>query len=163
MKKYLFPICVFLPLFGSAQKIDTKSLIGLWQKDDCGISAGFLETYQFFSNGRFAFHPSQYDGLKRILSIIGYYNIVRDSLFFSPDSTEELIGGYPIPPSPPEGVWELEGGNVKVSSLSRKNIQPNYIEYGCTLSTCEKDTLMCPCIEIEGDLFYRISQDPNKY
>src|ERR1044071_1351034 len=69
-------------------------IVGVWQAERYDEGSGWPDTYQFFSDKKFIFNFSQYDGSKRILRINGAYKIKQDTLVLTIESTVEAVGGY---------------------------------------------------------------------
>ncbi len=72
--------------------ISKNELIGLWQSKTEKIGSTYLDNYSFFSNDRFIFRPTTYDGLRGIIEIKGSYKINDLTIIFLPDSITELKG-----------------------------------------------------------------------
>src|SRR5258708_38334178 len=73
-----------------------QSFIGRWQENSPGVSAGYLNNYQFLDDSTFLFNTSEYFGLKRIISIGGKYKYDKNkkSLLIMVQFTNEIIGGH---------------------------------------------------------------------
>lgn len=111
MKIYILLIFAFL-----TSEIKSQNIVGLWQEGTPEISAAYHNTYNFLQDGTFSFNPSEYDGLKRILSIDGQYKLENDKLLLTITGTHELIGGT-IERNTFSGtsthLWSIEGGSIK--------------------------------------------------
>src|SRR5579872_2427390 len=117
---YLLICCFYMQdACGQLRKTD---LLGSWQADHAELTSMSLDTYHFYRTGRFVFNPNAYNGLNRIISIVGRYSINKDSLFLIPDSTEELIGGYPIRSmiTTLSDTWEITDGKIKMVVCKKK-------------------------------------------
>ena len=123
MKKKLcfLLICYFFTHSAHAQ-FTKDSLLGTWQADNADVTSMNGDTYCFFSNGRFSFNPNEYNGLNRIISIIGIYTVSGNSLFLIPDSTKELIGGYPARSEMTtlSDTWEIRDGKTRMIPCKKK-------------------------------------------
>jgi hypothetical protein len=98
------------------------SLRGIWQADKVEVTSMYWDTYHFFDNGRFVFKPNEYNGLNRIISIVGKYTVSENKLYLTPDSTEELIGGYPARSeiTTLSDTWEIRDGKAKMVACKKK-------------------------------------------
>ena len=122
MKNKIFQI-VFLLFFKlSFSQIDSITLKGLWQEKDSVVTSMYYDTYQFQSDGKFIFRPNQYNGLSRIISIIGTYKIKNDKLIFIPLKTEELIGGHPKRSeiTTLSDSWEITGAQLVIRNIKKR-------------------------------------------
>ncbi|MEI8279090.1 MAG: hypothetical protein WCG87_04950 [Bacteroidota bacterium] len=91
-KKIYFLFLSFFCLQNVNGQVNKNVLVGLWQVDKPEETSMNLDTYHFFENNRFVFNPNAYNGLNRIISIVGKYRLIGDTLFLTPDSTQEVIG-----------------------------------------------------------------------
>jgi hypothetical protein len=132
-------------LFGQG---DPTKISGLWQGDQAKVTSMYLDTYQFFENGKFVFKPDAYNGLNRILSIGGGFKVAGDSLILIPEYTEELTGGYPVRSETTTlaDTWEIKNGVIK-KTLCKKRIKQTI-----QLKLCEKGN----CILIDNRRFFKI-------
>lgn len=95
---YLFLVCT-LPLCGIAQQKDTNvvvtkaQLVGIWQRDSYVVGAGLGCYFQFFKDGRFAWHTNEYDEVHRIKSVNGTYRTDGYFIYIKMKYTHELQGG----------------------------------------------------------------------
>jgi hypothetical protein len=147
-KKYAFLILliiIFNSSFGQKKSIE---IIGLWQSETSEVSSMYHDTYQFSKDSKFIFKPNQYNGLNRVLSIEGNYEIKGDSIILKPHFTKELIGGYPVRSmiTTLSDSWEIEGGKIKNIQYKKK------IKQTATIKLCEKAN----CILIDERRFYKI-------
>ena len=120
MKKEM--LFLLLCMSSVAYSQDSKKILGLWQAGTASVTSMYFDTYKFSENGRFSFEPDQYDGLNRVISIVGKYTIKHDTLFLTPDSTRELIGGYPerSKVTTLSDSWEITNGIVKMLACKKK-------------------------------------------
>ena len=123
MKKYCLILLVFLQSsnFTFSQN-STKNIVGLWQEKDSVVTSMYHDTYRFGLNGKFVFKPNEYDGLNRIVSLIGTYKIKKDKLLLLPSQMKELIGGYPIRSeiTTLSDTWEIQGARIKIIKLKKR-------------------------------------------
>lgn len=116
------------------------SLVGVWQADKAEVTSMYGDTYHFFGNGRFAFKPNEYNGLNRVVSIVGRYAVSGNTLYLTPDSTEELIGGYPVRSeiTTLSDTWEIREGKARMVACKKKErqsvtVKPLYSEQAILL------------------------------
>lgn len=147
------------PLNSNRKQLDEKNIIGVWQAKSDEMTSGWLDTYQFFANGEFTFNPSQYDGLKRIISIKGKYRIIGDSLFFLVQYTKEATGGDIVrsETSTLSDSWALEGVKIIEIKHENKEEQKAAIELGQPSANGNS------CILIDKRKYYKMQSDPTKY
>jgi hypothetical protein len=143
--------CLILLLFAKTFSYSQNKVIdisGLWQAEQSEVTSMYHDTYQFFPNGRFVFKPDEYNGLNRIIRILGSYEIKDDSIVYEVDSTEELLGGCPIRSeiTTLSDTWEIFGGQVKIISCLSK------VQQYAILKFCKEPD----CILIDDRNFYRI-------
>ena len=105
-------------------------------------------------NNRFIFHLSQYDGLKRIISIKGAYKINSSNIIFLPDTLCEVIQGQLVrdPENTLSDSWTIRSGKTISSKINAK-AQTSKIDKGFNKAKIVY-------ISIDGNLFYKISDDP---
>jgi len=131
MKKYCIILFVFLQIsnFTFSQN-STKDIIGLWQENDSVVTSMYHDTYRFELNGKFIFNPNEYDGLNRIVSLIGTYKIKKDKLILLPSQMKELIGGYKIRSeiTTLSDTWEIQGAKIKTIKLKKRVPQIAYLK-----------------------------------
>ena len=157
----LFCILLFCYSLLKAQSDATileNTLIGIWQAESNEESAAWLESYTFTEKSRFIFRTSQYDGLRRIIGIIGNYRINKDLIYFKADSIIETYGGH-IERSKFETLndsWSFENEEIKTVK-----IQSN--EESAIIELCDRNKTNTPCIMIDKRIFYRIKTDPKEY
>ncbi|MHC1704992.1 MAG: hypothetical protein AB9846_14085 [Tenuifilaceae bacterium] len=72
--------------------VSKNELIGLWQSKTEKIGSAYLDNYSFFSNDRFIFRPTTFDGLRGIIEIKGSFKINDLTIIFLPDSITEITG-----------------------------------------------------------------------
>lgn len=84
---YLFSLLLF------STYIKAQNIEGVWQINSYIVGSTLDQYYQFNNDENFRFHPSGFDGLNRILSIGGKYQIEKDSIYFLVEFIEECIGG----------------------------------------------------------------------
>ena len=148
---FLLSFCsIFYSKAQSNLKIEKEFLIGIWQSNSNEESAAWLDSYTFFQNNNFIFRPSQYDGLKRIVAIIGKFSIKGDSIYFKADSVTESFGGN-LQRSNLETLndsWTLEDATYK--TLKIKSSEESAILEKCLNAKSGKS-----CIMIDKRIFYK--------
>lgn len=72
--------------------VSKNELIGLWQSETEEIASAYLDNYSFYTNNRFIFRPTTYDGLRIIIEVGGSYKIHDLTIIFLPDSITEITG-----------------------------------------------------------------------
>lgn len=87
----LIHFSLFLLIFQFATM--AQNIEGVWQINNSIVGSTLDQCYQFDKNKEFKFHPSGFDGLNRIITIGGKYEILNDSICFLVEYTEECIGG----------------------------------------------------------------------
>lgn len=122
MKKVIFLIFNFVFIGFTYSQQNNKPFIGLWQAEQVDVTSMYHDTYKFLESGKFIFKPDEYNGLNRIISISGVYKIKGDTLFFTPELTKELIGGYPVRSESTtlSDTWEIVGGDLKTIVCKKK-------------------------------------------
>ena len=73
-----------------------QNIEGIWQKDSPIVGSGYGQYYKFINKGEFEYHASGYDGLARIRTIGGKYQIKKDSIYFTVEYMDECLGGNTI-------------------------------------------------------------------
>ena len=95
--------------------LNAQTVVGIWQEGTPDVSAAYHNTYRFLKDGSFSFNPSEYEGLKRILSIDGKYKLENNKLILTITGTHELIGGT-LKRSTFSGLsthlWSIESGAI---------------------------------------------------
>lgn len=142
-----------------SQGITHNELSGVWQCESKEIASAWLDTYQFYSDGRFIFNLNQYDEARRVLAIKGRYRIVKDTLFFKIETTIELTGGHfeRNTLTSTHGSWSLSGDLVK-----KEIKQPEKEEQIAMIKQCSEKQ-QPDCILIDGNAYYKISSNPEDY
>lgn len=151
----IFIIIVLLISFNSIcqTSVNNKNIIGIWQAETNEVSSGYLDTYRFYKNNKFAFEPSQYDGLKRIVQIAGTYKIHNSKIVFYVHSITELVGNK-IERSMITTLsdsWAIDGGKI-VTKKIKSSPQEAKFEF------CESIEDNKNCLKIDGRLFYEIEE-----
>lgn len=149
MKRKILVILFFSVLNSLFAQTESMSVFGLWQAKQSDVTSMYLDTYEFLNNKNFVFHPNSYNGLNRIVGIIGNYKILRDSIYFSPKYTLELIGGYPIRSmiTTEADSWEIT--NTKVKKIPcKKTIQSALFRF------CLEEK----CILIDNQKFFFVNK-----
>lgn len=138
--------------------LQAQSLVGIWQLNTPEVSSGYLDTYQFFSNGTFRFNSSQYDALRRVITIGGKYKVQKDKLTFSVEYTMEKVGGVFKVGDIASGSdsWSITGGQIKRVPLLKTITQYASIEAG--IKDKEVDV-----IKINKAKYYKVDNDPENF
>ena len=138
-------IIIFNSSFGQKKSIE---ILGIWQAEKSELTSMYFDTYQFLKDFKFIFQPNRYNGLNRVLSIEGNYEIKGDSIILTPHLTKELVGGYPVRSmiTTLSDSWEIEGGKIKRIQYKKKTGQT------ATIKLCEIEN----CILIDERQFFRI-------
>lgn len=157
-KKIIIFLLFLSSLFLSSCVLAQTNIVGVWQSESPEIGSAWLDTYQFFSNGKFSFNVNQYDELARIISIKGKYRIAKDTLFLRVESFVENQGGYISRStfSSLHNSWSIDG-NIKVIEVKQSEIKEEPI----SLKIFKKEDK--ECLLMDNAIFYRIYDNPNKY
>lgn len=85
----------------------------------------YFDSYRFTSDGKFIFNPDGYNGLNRVVSILGIFKIKGDTILLTPEYTKEIIGGYPIRSeiTTLADTWEITSGKLKTIPVTKKVTQ----------------------------------------
>jgi hypothetical protein len=92
----------------------TMKLNGQWQADSPEITSMYNDLYEFTTEGIFRFYPNAYNGMNRIIFLVGRYKIKGDSVYFLPLKSREVHGGrfersmY----TTLSDTWEINGGKI---------------------------------------------------
>jgi len=158
MKKlYVLMMLIYLSLPSIGQDND---ITGLWQYKTAEVYSGLLDNYKFDGKKHtFEFRTNEMDGLNRIISIGGEYEIKQDTLFFYTKYTLEYEGGYPVRSMTTtlSDSWELEGGEIKKNDLSDKKLVEKV-----TIKQAVDKNIGLRYILIDGKVFYQIKSDLQK-
>jgi hypothetical protein len=127
----------------------SSSVLGLWQVKQSEVTSMYLDRYEFFNNKSFVFHPNSYNGLNRIVGIFGNYKILRDSIFFIPKNTLELIGGYPT-----RSMITTEADSWEITNAKLKKIPCKKTIQSASFRFCLEDK----CIFIGNQKFFYINK-----
>jgi len=138
-------------------QLNKNDLIGVWQFGSPEITSSYLETYQFFNDGSFKFNTNQYDGLRRIISIGGNFELQNTHLVLKIKYVVELEKGKITKDemSTKNNSWIIEGGETKIKKLINSKNEIIEIEKNYTSSS---DYLL-----FDGQIFYRIYSNPNSW
>ena len=153
----IFIIIILLISFNSicqtSVNTENKNIIGIWQAETNEVSSGYLDTYRFYENNKFAFEPSQYDGLKRIVQIAGTYKIDNAKIVFYVHSIKELVGNK-IERSMITTLsdsWAIDGGKLVTKKIKSS-------PQDATFEFCKSNEDNQNCLIIDGRLFYKIKE-----
>ena len=115
--KRIFALCI---LVSATLFVHSQSVIGFWQEKTPEVTDGYLNAYEFNSDGTFTFSTNQYFGLSRIVNLGGTYNMRKDTLYLAVQYTTELVGGI-IERSKESGtatnLWTITGAKSKKINL----------------------------------------------
>jgi hypothetical protein len=156
MKRELIILISFLSLIcinqNTQAQITKKQLNGTWQAESPDIGSGYGELYKFYLDGGFSYSPYQYDGLKRIISIKGTYEIKGKELLLTTTSTEEIVGGNLTrdPFITTNDSWAIKGGKLVEVKL-------NPVDHYLTIELNRDTTHSEPSILIDNRPFYRLN------
>ncbi|MGA3015227.1 MAG: hypothetical protein ABSD71_14460, partial [Bacteroidales bacterium] len=150
MNKVIIGI-IFILFSSSLFAQNPFNVVGIWQAGTDVEYSGYLENYQFFQNNTFIFNVSQLDGLNRVRSIGGKYQIQKDSILFTPEYTIEYQGGV-IQRSnitTKNDSWEIQNAELKKIMLLNAEIQFAKIEI------CPDSERKSKCIAIDNRKYYK--------
>lgn len=135
-----------------------QNIVGLWQAATPEVSSGYLETYQFYSNGSFRFNTNQSDGLRRVLSIGGKYKVLNGKLIFTVEYTIEAIGGKLERShlTTRSDSWSLDGGQIKQLTLVKPVVEQASLQAG------KKDKGV-DLLLIDSQKYYKVDEDPANF
>ena len=151
-------ILVLISLLVSFQWSYSQSIIGIWQAKTASVSSAYFDTYQFFPDGTFRFNTNQYDGLRRILSLGGVYEIKNGEVIFTVNFAIEVFGGNLIRSEISTGSdsWSIEGGNIKSIPI----IPPVRKTASFFI---EKLVSGIEVITIDANKYYKVDSDPSQF
>lgn len=157
----LLLIFVLLDCCAQSNKNESENgydLVGVWQADRYDEAAAWPDTYQFFSDGKFVFNFSQYDGSKRILRILGTYRLETGKVYLKVEFTEEAVGGYLTRSTITSlsDTWELT--DFLVEMVKQSNSEDEIVNMEACKEQYPKD-----CLLLDKRKYYRMSRDPEKY
>jgi hypothetical protein len=157
-----FLIIIAFECCGQTSSTPSKELVpdivGVWQAERYDEGSGWPDAYQFFSDKRFVFNFSQYDGSKRILRIQGTYKIENETLLLTIENTIEAVGGY-LTRSTITSLsdsWELTDYTVK--TVKQNNEEPEVVK----LKRCQ-GSFPKECILLDARKYFKMDKDPLKY
>ena len=134
-----------------------RRLIGVWQ-DSKGVGSGLTNNYQFFENGTFRFNYNEMDGIKRLLSYSGIWNVYKSRLYVHINRMTFHIGGrWKAATGSIATEYEIVGGRAitkKISPIER-------LSY--SLSAIELEEEMYTTVRIGDTKFWKLSSDPEAY
>ena len=133
-----FIICDLL--FGQAY----NKLNGKWQAESASLTSMNFDTYQFNDKGKFQFKPNGYNGLNRVISINGSYSIKGDTLYFTPEYTNEITGGNFVRSESTtlSDTWEIVNGQDVKKTILKKSKQSATIKFKSDLKSFTLDERM---------------------
>jgi uncharacterized protein YxjI len=129
-------------------QVEKALLSGLWQAETKEVTSMYFDSYLFTVNGKFVFNPNGYNGLNRVISIIGVFKLKGDTILLTPQYTKEITGGYPIRSeiTTLSDTWEITSGKLQTIPVSKK------ITQRIICKKCEEDK----CIIFDNRRFYKI-------
>lgn len=129
LKKIIFVICYCTLVHFAFGQVKNK-LLGQWQANMPEVTSMYHDTYHFYSNGKFDFKPDGYNGLNRIININGIFKIKGDTLFLTPEFTEEVFGGSLCRSESTtlSDTWEIVGGRQLKVPTKKKTKQSAIIK-----------------------------------
>ena len=115
--------------------VNAQSLVGKWQEETPELSAGYLNVYEFLSDSTFFFKPTQYFGLKRIISIGGRYSYNKEAhtLGLIVEFSNEIVGGTferEEESGEASDSWVINGGEIKKIKLAKPVKEVLTLEFG---------------------------------
>ncbi len=139
--------------------LSTKDIIGVWQEKTPQMADAWLACLQFYRDGKFAYHRSQYEDLNPFLSVYGHYRLKGNTLYLKVKNRREWRAGDLINPSTglQPGIFVLDGG--KAVTVPQKDTSR---EIAVAISVCDK-TGATPCILFNSESYFRLSTNPTVY
>ena len=133
-------------------------LVGVWQ-DAPAMGSGWSNAYQFFSNGTFVFHGSQFDGEKREVSRAGTWRVRENKLYLSVTRRTVIEGGRRKKALGSAGTeYEIVGGIRRVKKVAppQRSVLP--------LSAIGKDPANKRLVVRFGKArYWKFGDDPRRY
>ena len=126
------------------------NIVGLWQSNTVEVTSAYLDSYRFYANHKFEFVPTGYNGLNRIIKIVGTYQILENEIKFHVQSLIEVAGGS-IERSTTatwSDSWSIDGGKL-ITKKIKSNIQIASLEF------CNEAN---HCISIDKRIYYKINE-----
>lgn len=80
-------------IFSSMFACKAQEIKGIWQINTPEVGSTLDQCYHFKDNGEFEYHPSGYDGLCRINTIGGKFEMRKDTICFIVEYLEECLNG----------------------------------------------------------------------
>lgn len=153
MKTYLtiiLLILVSLQVNSQVNVIWENQLIGIWQVNSKECNKFWNDTYAFYENGDFAFTPSMGDGLRRVVNIMGKYQINGDSLTLNVHTIHEKVGGKIVRSryTSESDSWMIVDAEIKEFNIVSK---PESLQ----IKECDDD-----CIWLDKRQFFKVIDDP---
>ena len=125
MKKLFIIITLLLSIDILCQTINKQEeidIVGFWQSDSNEVTSDYHDSYMFYANSKFEFIPSGYNGLNRIIKIIGTYKLADNEIKFQVQSVIELDGGSIERSSITtlSDTWSIDGGKLVTKKIKSK-------------------------------------------
>jgi len=147
-------IVFFISSYSLSQDI---KLSGIWQINSSEINSGWLDSYQFYDNGKFIFNFNQNNSQNRIISFGGYYQLNDENITLFTEYSKEIIGGKLIRSLTQGGSgWEIAGGKVEIIKYHDRIVS------NLSIKKCD-DSKQIPCLYFDNVIYYKLENDPDKY
>ncbi len=154
----LFTLGIIMQTFCTAQPVKTSDLVGTWN-NTATVADAWNRAYQFFPNGTFAFHFSQYDDIGRVRSLRGKYRVHGDTLYLSIQTRIERVGGFVLGGAMgTEDEWILSK-----STLQSVDQESPYGEVARSIRLLRRQQWNFILDDRSDWTYYRIDSDPDFY
>jgi hypothetical protein len=163
-KIFSFIVSVLLICQTFGQKLNDSTItqleiMGIWQYKTSVISSTLHQNFQFFKNGKFIYNRDGYDDLNPLMSIFGIYTIEHGILNLRIIQYKWQVGfkvaeadhGFQF------GSFQLIDGKSVIVEQNDILSSPHDI------SIVDKNVTMPKIIKIDGDKYYKLSDDPDKF
>jgi hypothetical protein len=154
---FFFVLFAFLNVESADAQITKLSMVGVWMVGAPKTGSAFPAHYQFFADGKFVYHVSEYDERKKLLTAGGTYSVDNGILKLMITYRTELVGGELVQGGAGFQQEELvlEGG--KSVRIIQKSKEPIEIQ----VESCKnKDGFIC--MKLQNNIYYRMSKNPNQ-
>jgi hypothetical protein len=137
-----------------------RKLTGIWQ-DNSQTSAGWTDTYTFYSNGKYIQRFNQMDCAKRVALVAGIWKLENDKIIFIESLKKEFVGGT-LQEAAGSCASDYELMDAKAKVYEMKPSKQN--EYSFTLPYWD-ETLDNPkfAIKINKIKFWKFDDNPDNY
>jgi len=144
--------------------ISRQQLIGVWQEGSPSVGDALKKNLQFFADGHFVLNFSQYDDIATVRALGGKYKLDSSGLYLIAEYRKEIVGGTYEKGNPgvDKDEFVLNGG--KLTTIRQKPDSDSYVD-PYIISPCknEKRTPGHPCILINSNTYYKLSDNPELY